>query len=84
MHLPNTKDNKDKNNSFNFVVKSPFTSYFLKKATGLQSSYKNIGHKVASTMTPKHIYEITKIKQSDPDHLYMSLEVINKSIMGTA
>jgi large subunit ribosomal protein L11 len=84
MHLPNTKDNKDKNNSFNFVVKSPFTSYFLKKATRLQSSYKNIGHKVASTMTPKHIYEITKIKQSDPDHLYMSLEVINKSIMGIA
>jgi large subunit ribosomal protein L11 len=66
MHLPNTKDNKDKNNSFNFIVKSPFTSYFLKKAIGLQSSYKNIGHKVASTMTPKHIYEITKITCTCP------------------
>ncbi len=56
MHLPNTKD---KENSFNFILKSPSTSYFLKKATGLQSGCKNIGHKVASTMTPKHIYEIT-------------------------
>jgi ribosomal protein L11 len=58
MHLPDTKD---KDISFNFVVKSPSASY-LKKVARLQSSHRNIGHKVASTMKPKHIYEIAKIK----------------------
>lgn len=73
-----------KDNSFDFVVKSPSASYFLKKAAGLQSGGGNAGHKVAGTVTPKHIYEIAKIKQSDPDCQYMSLEAISKSIMGTA
>lgn len=73
-----------KDNSFEFIVKSPSTSYFLKKAAGLQSGGGNAGHKVAGFVTPKHIYEIAKIKQADPDCQYMSLEAISKSIMGTA
>ncbi|CAK9231856.1 unnamed protein product [Sphagnum troendelagicum] len=81
IHLPSTK-NKD--NSFHFVVKSPSALHLLKKTTGLQSSHRNVGHKVAGTMAPKHIYEIVKINQSDPDCQYMSLEVISKSIMGTS
>jgi large subunit ribosomal protein L11 len=38
----------------------------------------------ASTVTLKHVYEIAKVKQSDPYCQYMSLESICKSIMGTA
>jgi ribosomal protein L11 len=60
MHFPNTKD---KDISFDVVVKSPFASYFLKKVAGLQSSHMNRGHKVAGTMKPKHIHEIAKIKR---------------------
>jgi hypothetical protein len=60
VHLPSTKD---KDNSL--------ASYFLKKAARLQSGYKNASHKVTSTVIPKHIYEITKIKLSDPDCQYM-------------
>ncbi|CAN1256175.1 54S ribosomal protein L19, mitochondrial [Linum perenne] len=39
---------------------------------------------MASTVTLKHVYEIAKIKQSDPYCQYMSLESICKSIIGTA
>lgn len=73
-----------KDNSFDFKIKSPSTSYFLKKAAGLQSGSGNAGHRIAGVVTPKHVYEIAKIKQADPDSQYMSLESISKSIMGTA
>ncbi|KAL3689811.1 hypothetical protein R1sor_016120 [Riccia sorocarpa] len=70
--------------SFDFSIKSPSVSYFLKKAAGLQSGGGKAGHEVAGVVTVKHIYEIAKIKQQDPECQYMELEAISKSIMGTA
>ncbi|KAF5204760.1 mitochondrial ribosomal protein L11 [Thalictrum thalictroides] len=49
-----------------------------------ESGSRRPGHIVASTLTLKHIYEIAKIKQSNPYYPYMSLESISKSIIGTA
>ncbi|KAJ7536573.1 hypothetical protein O6H91_12G075000 [Diphasiastrum complanatum] len=73
-----------KDNTFDFTIKSPSTSYFLKKAAGIQLGASRAAHETAGVVTVKHIYEIAKIKQSDPDCQYMSLEAICKSIMGTA
>jgi large subunit ribosomal protein L11 len=71
-------------NTFDFSIKSPSVSYFLKKAAGLQSGSSRPGHEAAGVVTLKHIYEIAKIKQTDPDCQYLELEAISKSIMGTA
>ncbi|CAM6105538.1 unnamed protein product [Calypogeia fissa] len=70
--------------TFDFTIKSPKVSYFLKKAAGLQIGSSRAGHDVAGVVTLKHIYEIAKIKQTDPDCQYLELEAICKSIMGTA
>lgn len=73
-----------KDNSFVFTVKSPSVSYFLKKAAGLQLASRKPGHQIVGQVTVKHVYEIAKIKQTDPLCQYLSLEAICKSIMGTA
>ncbi|KAF8412414.1 hypothetical protein HHK36_000378 [Tetracentron sinense] len=73
-----------KDNTFEFTVKSPSVTWYLKKAAGIESGSSRPGHVVASVVTLKHIYEIAKVKQSDPYCQYMSLEAISKSIIGTA
>ncbi|KAG6552046.1 hypothetical protein Mapa_006352 [Marchantia paleacea] len=70
--------------SFDFTIKSPKVSYFLKKAAGLQTGGGRAGHDVAGVVTVKHVYEIAKIKQTDPECQYMDLEAISRSILGTA
>lgn len=71
-------------NTFEFIVKSPTVTWYLKKAAGVENGSSRPGHVTASTITLKHVYEIAKIKQSDPFCQYMSLESICKSIIGTA
>ncbi|XP_030464182.1 54S ribosomal protein L19, mitochondrial [Syzygium oleosum] len=73
-----------KDNTFEFTVKSPSVTWYLKKAAGVESGSGRPGHEVASTIGLKHVYEIAKVKQSDPYCQYMSLESICKSIIGTA
>jgi large subunit ribosomal protein L11 len=73
-----------KDNTFEFTVKSPSVTWYLKKAAGVESGSSRPSHEVASTITLKHLYEIAKVKQSDPYCQYMRLESICKSIIGTA
>ena len=48
--------------SFKFVVKPPPTSYFIKKAAGLQKGSASPGHDSAGRVSVKYVYEIAKIK----------------------
>ncbi|KAG6594732.1 hypothetical protein SDJN03_11285, partial [Cucurbita argyrosperma subsp. sororia] len=73
-----------KDNTFEFTVKSPSVTWYLKKSAGIESVSGRPGHVVASTLSLKHIYEIAKVKQSDLYCQYMPLESICKSIIGTA
>lgn len=70
--------------SFEFVVKSPPVSYFLKKAAGILNGSSKSGHEGGGAVTLKHVYEIAKIKQTDPGCQYISLESICRSIIGSA
>ncbi|XP_057500820.1 uncharacterized protein LOC130784847 [Actinidia eriantha] len=73
-----------KDNTFEFTVKSPSVTWYLKKAACVESGSGRAGHVVAGAVTLKHVYEIAKVKQSDPYCQYMSLEAISNSIIGTA
>ncbi|KAK8916116.1 hypothetical protein KSP39_PZI023191 [Platanthera zijinensis] len=73
-----------KDNTFEFVVKSPSVTWFLKKAAGIESGSSRPGHVVSSSITLRHVYEIAKLKQTDPYCQFMGLESICKSIIGTA
>ena len=45
---------------------------------------RTLGHQVAGVVTLKHIYEIARIKQSDPALSRKSLESLCKTIIGSA
>ncbi|KAI4376811.1 hypothetical protein MLD38_014528 [Melastoma candidum] len=73
-----------KDSTFEFTVRSPSVTWYLKKAAGIDSGSGRPGHATAGTISLKHVYEIAKIKQGDPWCGYMPLESICKSVMGTA
>ena len=73
-----------KDSTFEFVVKSPSVSWFLKKAAGIETASSRPGHNAVSSLTLRHVYEIAKLKQSDPFCKHMSMEALCKSIIGTA
>ena len=63
--------------SFKFTIKPPPTSYFIKKAAGLQKASPLPGHESAGRVSVKYIYEIAKVKQkADPDLAEHDLEGI--------
>ncbi|KAI8983656.1 50S ribosomal protein L11 [Pilobolus umbonatus] len=70
--------------TFSFVVKSPPTTYLLKKAAGITKGAQTPGTEVAGTISLKHVYEIAKIKQKDDNLKHLSLESISSSIIGVA
>ena len=55
--------------SFKFVVKPPPTSWFIKKAAGLQKGSDKPGQNVAGRVGIKYLYEIAKVKQEVDPHL---------------
>lgn len=73
-----------KDNTFEFTVKSPAVSWYLKKAAGIEHGTNRTGHRVISSITLKHVYEIAKVKQTDPGCQHISIEAICKSVIGTA
>ncbi|GFP84105.1 54S ribosomal protein l19 mitochondrial [Phtheirospermum japonicum] len=70
-------------NTFEFSIKSPKVSWYLKKAARIENGSSRPGHVAASTITLKHVHKIAKINQSGPYCQYMQLESISKSIIGT-
>jgi large subunit ribosomal protein L11 len=54
-----------KDKSFDFVVKNPPYSYYIKKAAGLESASKEPGRVIAGTVTRSALAEIAKEKSTD-------------------
>eukprot|EP00967_Tisochrysis_lutea_P024658 scaffold28342_cov31-Tisochrysis_lutea.AAC.1 len=50
--------------TFEFDVKTPRTSYFLKKAAGLEKGATTPGTQIAGRLSLKDIYEIAKVRAS--------------------
>ncbi|CAI2383263.1 unnamed protein product [Moneuplotes crassus] len=70
--------------SFKFVTKPPPTTWFLKKASGLESGSGAPGHRSCGRISIKYIYEIAKVKQETDQHLqFHDLEGIVRMICGT-
>mmetsp|Transcript_23036 Transcript_23036/g.33716 ORF Transcript_23036/g.33716 Transcript_23036/m.33716 type:complete len:146 (+) Transcript_23036:47-484(+) len=71
------------NRSFTFVVKSPPTSWFLKRCAGIDKGANRPGHETVGKVHTKQIYEIAKIKQQDEAMKNMELEHICRCIVGS-
>ncbi|KAI9004562.1 50S ribosomal protein L11 [Phycomyces nitens] len=70
--------------TFTFVVKTPPTTFLLKRAAGITKGASTTGTEVVGTVTLKHVYEIAKLKQQDNNLKHLSLESICSSIIGVA
>lgn len=71
--------------TFTFAVRSPPTSYLIKKAAGMAMGPNQPSPDVASGyITPEAVYEIAKIKQQDDQRWHLPLEGIAHSVIGTA
>ena len=70
--------------SFTFVVKPPPTTWFIKKAAGLEKGSFKPGHESAGRISVKWLYEIAKIKQkADPMLVEHDPEGICRMLVGT-
>lgn len=67
--------------TFDYVIKTPPVSFFVKKAIEQDSGSKTPGHSTIGSISAQHVYEIAAIKQLDTP--WLSKEAICKSIMGT-
>ena len=70
--------------TFTFTIRTPPTTYLLKKAAGIEKGSGNAGTVVKGSVTLKHIYEIAKIKCADEDLKAVGLEAVAKQIIGSA
>ena len=71
--------------TFTFDVKTPPTSYLLKKAAGLEKGPQEPnGEKASGYITPEMVYEIAKVKIQDEGRWHLPLESVARSVIGTA
>ena len=70
--------------SFTFNVRTPPTSYLIKRAAGMEkgSGRANINNP-SGYITPEAVYEIAKIKQMDGHLSSLPLRSIARSVVGT-
>lgn len=68
--------------TFSFIIKTPPTSFFLKKLTNIKSGASNSKEKKIGTISLSQIEEIAKKKAADMTG--KNLHAISQSIIGTA
>ena len=72
------------NRSFTFVVKTPPTSWFLKRCAGIESGAARPGHDVVGKVHAKQIYEIALVKRTDAHMKNIPLKSLCRTIAGSA
>ncbi|TYZ60845.1 hypothetical protein PybrP1_000424 [[Pythium] brassicae (nom. inval.)] len=70
--------------TFKFGIKTPATTWFLKRAAGVTSGSATPGQQVVGSVSLRQIYEIAQVKQQDDNVDYIELESICKSLIGSA
>jgi|TARA_B100000787_G_scaffold129551_1_gene98426 large subunit ribosomal protein L11 len=71
-----------KDKKFDFIIKSPPASFFIKEAVKLKSGSKEPGRSIVASITKKQLEEIANQKMSDLNAV--SLEQAVKIIAGSA
>ena len=70
--------------SFDFTMRSPPVTYFLKRAAGLAKGAHKPGHEVAGYVSLKHVHAIAEVKRQDPGLRHLPLRSICSQIVATA
>ncbi|GAX78428.1 hypothetical protein CEUSTIGMA_g5869.t1 [Chlamydomonas eustigma] len=67
--------------TYDWILKTPPSSWLIKKASGLERAADKPGHEVIGNISLKHIYEIAKVKRRDVPNV--SLEALCKNLIST-
>ncbi|XP_059613810.1 large ribosomal subunit protein uL11m [Phlebotomus argentipes] len=70
--------------SYELVIHSPPTTYFVKQAAGIMKGVMNPGREIGGKITLKHVYEIAKIKIQDPPNALLTLEQMCAMVIAAA
>ncbi|TGZ83353.1 50S ribosomal protein L11 [Ascodesmis nigricans] len=76
--------------TFTFELRTPATSWMLMQAAGVKPRKNRLrgamkaGHETIGSVSLKHVYEIAKIKKSEPRLSGITLEGMTKSIIAQA
>ena len=70
--------------SFEWEMKSPPVSYFIKKAAGIKEGSKTTGHEVKGTISLKHVYHIAQLKSRDEGAQHIAMESMCRSVISAA
>ena len=68
--------------TFDFILKTPPTSFLIKKALGLEKGAESTGKEQVGTITDKQLADIAEIKM--PDLNTDDMEMAKRQIAGTA
>jgi len=72
------------NRTFTFVIKTPPTTWFLKRCAGVEKCSARPGHVSAGKIHVKQIYEIALMKQQDQHLKDIELSALCRTIAGSA
>ena len=67
--------------SYVYTVATPQTTWFLKKAAGIEKGAHNPGHEHVGELSLRHIYHIAEIKKWDGNLKNLSLEQVTRMIV---
>ncbi|CAN0334897.1 unnamed protein product [Ascophyllum nodosum] len=70
--------------SFTFELSSPQTTWFLKRAAGIEKGASRPGHESGGKVGLKALYEIAKIKNAETHSVLLPLESVCRSVRATA
>ena len=71
--------------SFTFDVRSPPTSYLVKKAAGVDKGPDSPNADMpVGFITPEAVYEIARVKSADQHRWHLPLDGVARSVIGTA
>ena len=73
-----------KDKTFEWKMRSPPTSYFVKKAAGVASGSGWPGHGQTAQISLKHVYHIAQLKSRDEGAQHIAMESMCRSVISAA
>jgi large subunit ribosomal protein L11 len=73
-----------KDKTFEWKMRSPPTSYFVKKAAGVASGSGRPGHGQTAQISLKHVYHIAQLKSRDEGAQHIAMESMCRSVISAA
>ncbi|EPX71383.1 ribosomal protein subunit L19 [Schizosaccharomyces octosporus yFS286] len=70
--------------TFSFTIHTPPTSWLICKTLDIEKGSSSPKHDIKGQLSLKHVYEIAKLKSTDPTLKGTDLKSLCKSVIGTA